>query len=143
MHFRDEAALARIASGVIDRTLPKSDWTHAGHFAFALWLCRHRPDLTEPGEVRVLISRYNEATNNPNTDASGYHHTITLASMRGAADVLASFSNDTPLHFVHAALMESNLGNRDWLLEFWSRELLFSVAARKDWIEPDLGPLPF
>lgn len=143
MYVLDEVTIKRLASGVIDRTLPKSEWAHAGHFAAALWLCRHRRDLTEADEIRTLISRYNEATNTPNTDASGYHHTITLASMRGAADCLAGHPENTPLHVVHSALMASRLGDRDWLLAYWSREVLFSVAARRGWVSPDIAPLPF
>jgi hypothetical protein len=143
MIILDEAAIKRIALGVIDRTLPKSDWTHSGHFAAALWLCRHRQDLTTAEEIRALISRYNEAINTANTDMSGYHHTITLASMRATGDYLARHSADVPLHVAHSGLMASPYGNPNWLLAYWSRELLFSVPARRGWIEPDLGPLPF
>jgi hypothetical protein len=35
------------------------------------------------------------------------------------------------------ALMETDLGDPDWLLEFWHKETLFSVQARKRWVEPD------
>ncbi|WP_454279437.1 hypothetical protein [Sphingomonas sp. Marseille-Q8236] len=143
MYFRDEAAIDRIASGLIDRTLAKSEWTHAGHFAAALWLCRHRRDLIEADEIRLLISRYNDATKTANTDTSGYHHTITLASMRGAAHCLAKHPEHTPLHIVHSALMASHLGDSKWLLEHWSRDVLFGVPARRAWVEPDLASLPF
>lgn len=143
MYILDEAAIERVALGVIDRTLPKSEWTHAGHFAAALWLCRHRRELVEADEIRTLISRYNEATKTANTDTGGYHHTITLASMRGATDYLASHPENAPLHVVHSALMASRYGHPDWLLTCWSREVLFSVPARRGWIEPDLAPLPF
>lgn len=143
MHILDETAIERLASGVIDRTLPKSEWTHAGHFAAALWLCRHRPELTAADAIRTLISRYNDATKTANTDTGGYHHTITLASMRGAADCLASYPENTPLDVVHSALMASRLGHPDWLLTHWSRETLFSVPARRGWIEPDRSELSF
>lgn len=139
----DALTVERVALGVIDRTLPKSAWTHAGHFAAAIWLCRHRCDLTTEGEIQTLISRYNEATNTPNTDTGGYHHTITLASMRAADDFLASYAADVPDHVVHSHLMASRYGHPDWMLAHWRRELLFSVPARRGWIEPDLAPLPF
>lgn len=139
----DEAAIERVASGVIDRTLPKGDWTHAGHFAAALWLCRYRRDLTSADEMRRLISRYNEATKTANTDTSGYHHTITMASVRGAAHYLAGHPKNMTLDVVHSALMASRYGDPDWLLTHWSGELLFSVPARRNWVEPDLTPLPF
>ncbi len=143
MYILDEAAIERVASGVIDRDLPKSEWTHVGHFAAALWLCRHRRELTEAYEIRTLISRYNEATNTANTDTGGYHHTITLASMRAAAEYLAGYPENAPLHVVHSALMGSRYGHPDWLLAHWSRDVLFSVPARRGWVEPDLAPLPF
>jgi len=142
MYFLDEAAIERVASGVIDRTLPRSEWTHAGHFAAALWLCRYRRDLTEADEIRKLISRYNEATGTPNTDTGGYHHTITVASMRGAATYLAGHPENAPLHAVHTTLMASRFGDPAWLFAYWSREVLFTVAARRGWVEPDIAPLP-
>ncbi len=118
MYYRDEAAIERIASGVIDRTLSKSEWTHAGHFAAALWLCRHRHDLIEASAIRRLICRYNEATGTASTDTGGYHHTITLASMRGAAAHLASHPKNAPIHVVHSALMASYFGDPNWLFAY-------------------------
>ena len=35
-HLSD-ADIERIALGVVDRTLPKPEWTHAAHFAAALF----------------------------------------------------------------------------------------------------------
>ena len=63
--------------------------------------------------------------------------------MRGAADHLASHPKNTPLHVVHSALMASRFGDPNWLFAYWSRDLLFSVPARRDWVEPDIAPLPF
>ena len=87
--------------------------------------------------------RYNDATNTANTDASGYHHTITLASMGAAADCLDRLESGTPLHVALRRLMASDLGHPDWLLAYWERDTLFSVQARRGWIEPDRAPLPF
>lgn len=143
MTFSNDAAIERVARGVIDRTLPKHDWTHAGHFAAALWLCRHRPGLTTQEEMRTLITRYNEATHTANTDTGGYHHTITLASVRAAADHLTRLPDDVRLHDALSALMASRYGNPNWLLDHWSHGLLFSVPGRRTWVEPDLSPLPF
>ncbi|MCU0882683.1 MAG: hypothetical protein MUF14_08465, partial [Hyphomonadaceae bacterium] len=101
------------------------------------------PELTAPDEIRVIITRYNEATSTPNTDHDGYHHTITLASMRAAADCLKGPEHHVPLFRVLADLMASRLGQSDWLLEHWERGTLFSVVARRSWVEPDRAPLPF
>lgn len=138
-----DAAIASLAQRMIERSLPKAEWTHRGHWALALWLTRHRPDLAAGDHVRQLITRYNEATGTPNCDSEGYHHTITLASMRAAADLLRASAPDAPLAPVLDGLMASPLGKPEWLLRHWRRETLFSVKARRDWAEPDLAPLPF
>lgn len=143
MPFPDDSSIEHLTLRMIDRSLPKAEWTHAGHFAAALWLLRYRENLTTPIEIRRLITRYNEATNTANTDTSGYHHTITLASMRAAADIHKRLGSETPLHVVLHTLMASDLGHHDWLMVYWSREVLFGLQARRDWVEPDRAPLPF
>jgi hypothetical protein len=143
MSVTNDAEIERLALAMIACTLPKSEWTHAGHFAAVLWLLRHRTDLATPDALRALISRYNTATSTPNTDNSGYHHSITIASLRAAAHHLAAQAQDVPLHMVLEAVMAGPQGRSDWLLAYWRRETLFSMAARRGWVPPDLAPLPF
>lgn len=143
MSLSDDRAIERIASGVLDCSLPKAEWTHTAHFALALWICRYRRDLMAPQVMRTLISTYNVATNTPNTDTGGYHHTITLASMRAADDHLQRVGPDVSLARALSMLSASPLGRPDWVLEHWRRETLFSPEARRAWRDPDLTPLPF
>lgn len=141
--FASDDEVAAIGAGLMDRTLPKPRWTHGAHFAAALWLIAERPDLDPARDMPPMIRAYNEATGVENTDASGYHETITQASLRAARAFLAARPAGEPLHATCNALMASPLGNRDWLLSYWSKGLLFSAAARRAWIEPDLQPTPF
>jgi hypothetical protein len=127
---------------MLDQSLPKSQWTHAAHFAAALWLLARRPDLDAEREMPGFIRAYNEATGVANTDSGGYHETITRASLRAARSFLAR-SPHRSLCDVCNALMASPFGNSDWLLTYWSRERLFSLQARKSWVEPDRQALPF
>jgi hypothetical protein len=143
MVLSSDSDIEALALAMVACTLPKAEWTHEGHFAAALWLLRHRPDLATPDAMRGLIMRYNDATNTPNTDSSGYHHSITVASLRAAAHHLAKHAPEIPLHEVLAALMASPQGRSDWLLAHWNRDALFSSAARRDWVPPDLVHLPF
>jgi hypothetical protein len=78
-----------------------------------------------------------------NDDSGGYHETITLASLRAARGVLDAYPPDMPVHRIVNALMWSSLANPNWLLEYWSRDRLMSVEARRAWVEPDLKSLPF
>jgi hypothetical protein len=136
--FTSEAEIIAIGHGLVDRTLPKSNWTHAAHFAAALWLIESRGGSTIPAMIRAC----NESVGVANTDNSGYHETITQASIR-AASTFRIARKHLPLFRVCNDLMVSYLGRSDWLLAYWSREVLFSTEARKGWVEPDLRPLPF
>jgi hypothetical protein len=76
-----------------------------------------------------------------NDDRGGYHETITqayLAAIRAFAAALPAEASDSA---AAQALLETSLGDKDWPLTHWSRERLFSVEARRGWVEPDLRPL--
>ncbi|THD65544.1 hypothetical protein [Phenylobacterium sp.] len=136
--FCTETDVDRVGLGLIYRSLPKAEWTHAAHFAAALWLLRHRPDWRLAERMPPLIRAYNEATGVENSDSGGYHETITQASLAAAGAVLASHPPDRPLNEIVDALMAGPLGRSDWPLAYWSKDRLFSVEARRVWIEPDL-----
>jgi hypothetical protein len=138
--FTDEE-IEYVARGLIDRSLPKSAWTHAAHLAVALWLLKHR-GVRALREMPPFIVAYNEATGVANSDTGGYHETITLASLRAAHSWLQN-RPDAPLHAVLREMLAAPIGRSDWLFTYWSKSLLFSVTARKSWVEPDLAPLPF
>jgi hypothetical protein len=141
LSFTCDAEIDRIGRGVRERTLPKAEWTHGAHFAAAFWVLT-RPDMDAVRAMPGLIRAYNEATGVRNTDSTGYHETITLASLRAARFWLES----RPTRAMFAALNEllaSQYGRSDWLLAYWSRPVLFSVTARRSWVDPDLQALPF
>jgi len=139
--FPDEAAVERIGRGLIDRSLPKVEWTHAAHFAAAFWLLR-QSDRNVWREMPGLIRAYNEWTGVPNTDHGGYHETITLASLRAAHAWLAT-RRHSQLHEALNELLSSDYGRSNWMMHYWSQPVLFSVSARRGWVAPDLCPLPF
>jgi hypothetical protein len=141
--FASEAEIIRIGQGLIACTLPRTDWTHAAHFAAALWLMRYRPDLDAAATIPGLIRAYNESAGRVNDDSGGYHETITQASLRAARGVLDAYPPDMPVWRIVNALLSTNLANPNWLLEYWSRDRLMSVEARRQWVEPDLKALPF
>jgi hypothetical protein len=141
--YASEAEISRIGEGFCAATLPRADWTHAAHFAAALWLMRHRPGLDAAVTMPGLLRAYNEAVGTVNDDHGGYHETITLASLRALKGVLDANPPDMPLHTIVNALMASSMADPNWLLEYWSRDRLMSVEARRAWRDPDLKALPF
>ena len=141
--FASEAEIVRIGEGLLACNLPRTEWTHAAHFASALWLMRYRPDLDAAATMPGLIRAYNESVGRVNDDTGGYHETITLASLKAARGVLGTYPPDMPVHRIANALLSTNLADPNWLLEYWSRERLMSAQARRQWVEPDLKSLPF
>jgi hypothetical protein len=122
-------------------TLPKERWTHGAHFATALWLILCRTDIVPERDMPGMIRRYNESVGGVNSDTSGYHETITQASLHMARQLLAGLEGDPTPSVAYAALMASALGDKDWLFTHWSRERLMSPEARRTWVEPDIRPL--
>ncbi len=92
-------------------------------------------------EIGGIIRRFNASVGGINDDHHGYHETITRAYVAGVRWYLAQAAEEDLLARVNG-LLESPMGRRDWPLRFYSRERLFSVEARRDFVEPDLAPLP-
>ena len=141
LHFSSDSEIERIGRGVLERTLPKPEWTHAAHFAAAFWVLT-RPDMEAARDMPGLIRAYNEATGTPNTDTGGYHETITQVSLRAARAWLEEHRK-LPRYAALNGLLASEYGRSDWLLTYWSKPVLFSVTARRSWVDPDLRALPF
>ena len=140
--FQSEAEVIAIGRGMSGRTLPKAEWTHAAHFAAAVWLIRTLPEGGPERDMPDLIRAYNLSIGNENSDTAGYHETITRASLHVVRKVLSTHRGYPPLDLATNAVLDAGYADKDWLLKHWRRETLFSVKARRDWVEPDLQPLP-
>ena len=69
-----------------------------------------------------------------NSDAEGYHETITRVFLHGVRLFLSEADANEPLHAIVNELLLSPMGRRDWPLRFYTRERLFSVEARRDFV---------
>ncbi len=115
---------------------PYERWTHRAHLALAVVYLRRYPPGEALAQVRAAIQRYNKACGDPN----GYHETITVLFMRRVNWALHYELTGTLVQLVDGLYKRCTL---DWLLRYYSRECLWSAAARAGWIEPDLCPLDF
>jgi hypothetical protein len=140
--FHSDAEIRRIGEGLVERSLPRAEWTHEAHLAATTYLLLRRPDIEIDKELPSLIRRYNESVGGVNSDTEGYHETITRVFLHGARQFLAEAHLSDPLHQLVNRLLRSPMGRRDWPLRFYSRSRLFSVEARRTFVEPDLRALP-
>ena len=141
--FQDDAAIVAIGEGLLARTLPREAWTHEAHLAACTWIVRDRPDIAPEDDMAAIISTYNEAVGGVNDDSQGYHETITQIYIAAVKAHLSEIESDTPLWQSVNTLLLSERGGRDLPLKFYSKERLFSVAARRNFIEPDLLELEY
>jgi hypothetical protein len=139
--FEDDAAIEAIGEGLLARNLPRALWTHEAHLAACTWILRYRPDIDPTIDMAEIISGYNVAVGGVNDDNQGYHETITQVYVEAVKAHLAEVGDATPLYEAVNALLLSNRGRRDLPLRFYSTERLFSVQARRTFIEPDLDNL--
>lgn len=130
----DDAALAHAFH---DRTLPAAQWTHAAHLRVAwLHLARHELDAAHL-LMRVGIIRLNAAHGLVETTTRGYHDTLTRVWL-----VLVAAARRRCLGADSTTILADPGLARDAPLRFYSRDRLFSLAARAAFVPPDLAELP-
>lgn len=140
--FTTDAEIEHLAEGLLARTLRREEWTHEAHLGATTYLLLRRPDIDVDKELPDIIRRFNESAGGVNSDTEGYHETVTRAFLAGLRLFLAKADLGEPLHELVNQLLWSPMGRRDWPLRFYSRERLFSVEARRHFVEPDIAALP-
>ncbi len=122
------------------RRLPKTEWTHQAHIIVAFWYNWHFPFFDAVNLVRENIIAYNESVGTPNTDSSGYHETLTIFWMRFTKNFLANHPQPT-VEAACNAFLNSGQAIAVLPMEYYSKERLFSVQARREWVPGDLQEL--
>ena len=117
----------------------KAEWTHQAHLVAGYWYVTKLGAEQAIAEMRRRIRFHNESVGTANTDSGGYHESITRLYVHGIAalrarQAAASFEDGL------SALLASPMTSSSWPLQHYSRERLFSVEARRGWVEPDLLP---
>jgi len=114
----------------------KEDFTHASHLRVAWVYLREEPSRDAAVDrIRGAIQRFAAKLG----ASQKYHETITVAWMILLDEARARMPADAALAdvlLVYPALADKNLP-----LSFYSRDRLFSDAARTAWVAPDLGPI--
>jgi len=116
-----------------------AEWTHQAHLVAGYWYVTRLGPEQAIEVMRARIRSHNESVGTANTDSSGYHESITRLYVHG----IAAFTAQQPAaNFEDGlnALLASPMNSSSWPLQFYSRERLFSVEARRGWVEPDLQP---
>ena len=140
--FASDADVAHVGEGLLARSLPREGWTHEAHLAATTYLVLRHPEIDLDRELPDLIRRFNESVGGVNSDSEGYHDTITRVFLHGVRLFLSEADTSEPLHELVNDLLVSPMGRRDWPLRFYTSDRLFSVAARRSFVPPDVAAFP-
>jgi len=135
-----EDMVFHVLNGLRIRSLPLEHWTHGAHLCAGVGLLAECG--LEKAEVQMpnYIREFNEETGVENTDIAGYHHTITLFYLRTVHWFFAGRWHQNS-GILATELLSSRLASRAFPLSFYSKEMLFSVVARRKWVASDLQDL--
>ena len=127
----DDEFLAAFESAAI----PRPQWTHEAHVRMA-WLYLTRLPFAEAlHRVRTGIQKLNARIGSPD----GYHETITVAFVRVIASRMETGEGYAAFRERNPELFDRTLVA---LLHHYTKERLYSVEARRAFIDPDVLPLP-
>ncbi|HWS89390.1 MAG TPA: hypothetical protein VN282_20620 [Pyrinomonadaceae bacterium] len=119
--------------------LPPADFNHREHLLVALCYLLRLGDAEALARVRSNIGAYVAAHGiNP----SLYHETITVFWLKRVRAYLARAADGLNLAEMTNALAAECGGSR-LIFDYYSKELIDTETARREWVEPDLRPLDF
>jgi hypothetical protein len=131
-----DAFLAAFETG----TLPKEEFTHAGHLTAGACYVHMLDEAAAIGHMRLCVRRFNEAVGGRNTETSGYHETITVFWIKALAAVRGTHPALDRAEFT-ALAVQAYRDRRDIFRDFYDFDVLASIEARRSWIEPSVKPI--
>lgn len=141
LEFASDEQLAEFVHSFENGTLSPPQWTHAAHVAVASWyLTRLTPDEAIDN-LRIRIRAFNEVTGSPNTEARGYHETLTVFWVRVLHDAARRLDPAQPVHERINHLIRQFAASGGLWREYYSFNVVRSRTARARWVEPDLRSL--
>ena len=132
----------KLIQNFLECKLPKGEFSHEAHLVTALYLLAKHGDNTLP-IIRQHLKDYLRSIGVESTESSGYHETLTIYWLWRLKKRFAD-KNGTILwnqDNVDELIEDFDLTERNLWLEYYSKELMMSVEARKQFVEPDIKPL--
>jgi len=134
--YRDKERILALVRTFEDATVSRDDWKHAEHLVVALhYLTEHDIETATEKMRKGIFKLLTEGFGVDLSKDMPYHETLTMFWVRTVADFNSS-KNGTSLPDKARELVEKF--DKDYPLRFYSRDYLFSDAARAAFVEPDL-----
>ena len=120
-----------------NQSLQKSDWTHELHLVVALWhLLEYKDFQTVLCHLRAGIILHNHSIGIQNTESRGYHETITIFWIKQLERFVQTQESRDFGTLVEKLLKEPPFIRKEYIFQFYDKEVLKSVQARATYIPP-------
>jgi hypothetical protein len=134
--YKHEDEVLDLVRSFEDATVSRDDWKHAEHLVVALYYLSHHDIESAYAKMRSgILNLLEHGFSVDLKKEMPYHETITLFWMRTVADYNESKNGASLLEKANEVAYK---WDKDYPLNFYSRELLFSDEARAGFVEPDL-----
>lgn len=137
--YRTDEEVLEIVRRFESCELPTADFNHREHLLVALCYLLRMGDADALSHLRARIGKYAAAHG---VNPSLYHETITVFWLKRVRAYLGRVGAGLGLAEMTNALADE-CGSSRLVFDYYSRELIDSEAARREWVEPDLRPLDF
>jgi hypothetical protein len=135
--YKHESEVLDLVRSFEDATISHDDWKHAEHLVVALYYVTNHDLDTAYGRMRSgILNLLEHGFKVDLKKEMPYHETITLFWMRTVADYNESKNGASLLEKANEVAYR---WDKDYPLNFYSRELLFSDEARARFVEADLS----
>ncbi len=119
---------------------PLEQWHHQQHIRVAYLYLRRYPFDEAMTRIREKIMAHNAAHHLPDGLTSGYHETMTQAWLHLVYFTLCEYGPAETAEVFYD--LNPQLSQKKVLRFFYTRELFTSWRAKREFVEPDLTPLP-
>ena len=136
MIYQTEDEILRIVRAFENGTIPRSEWRHAEHLTVAFYYAFHHDFETARVKMRDGIFNLLNAFDVDLSKEMPYHETLTVFWMRTVFGLIENRSKDSFVETANKVLEVG--GDKDLPLKIYSRELLFSDEAKRNFVEGDL-----
>ena len=135
--YEHESEVLDLVRSFEDATIAHDDWKHAEHLVVALYYVTHHDLDTACEKMRGgILNLLEHGFKVDLKKEMPYHETITVFWMKAVAEYNSSRNGASLLDKANDVAYK---WDKDYPLKFYSRELLFSDAARAAFVEPDLA----
>lgn len=135
MKYKTESDLLAVVESFENATIRRGEWRHAEHLIVANYYLTENDFAVALEKMRAGIFNLLKSFGVDLTLEMPYHETLTVFWLKTVEEFRRNAKNRSNIEICRE-LIETF--DKDYPLKFYSREILFSDAARKDFIDNDL-----